>query len=73
MSVQEQAMQMISGLLDDNVIYLIDFMRRFMMPKDESNNKVSVIENTGDTDFMQEMEAMRIKTKSYISRLSFVS
>ncbi|MCI8645531.1 MAG: hypothetical protein HFE76_01775 [Firmicutes bacterium] len=41
MSVQEQAIQMIRDLSDDNVRYLIDFMRRFMLPKDESQVDVS--------------------------------
>ncbi len=64
MSVQEQAVQMIHSLSEDNVRYLIDFMKRFMLPK-EDRMDISLMENVPDMDLMQEMEAMRIKAKSY--------
>ena len=64
MSVQEQAVQMIHSLSEDNVRYLIDFMKRFMLPK-EDRTDISLMENVPDIDLMQEMEAMRIKAKSY--------
>lgn len=38
MSIQEQAVQMINDLSDENVIFLIDFMKRFMLPKEEDKN-----------------------------------
>lgn len=65
MSIQEQAVQMIHSLSDDNVKYLIDFMKRFMLPKDETKAGVSEMENNSEKDFMEEMEAMRIRAKSY--------
>lgn len=65
MSVQEQAVQLIHSLSDNNVKCLIDFMKRFMLPEDEMKAGVSEIENNSEVDFMQEMEAMRIRTKSY--------
>lgn len=65
MSVQEQAVQMIHSLSDDNVKYLIDFMKRFMLPKDETKAEASEIEDNSEMDFMEEMEAMRIRAKSY--------
>ena len=33
MSIQEQAVQMINDLSEDNVVFLVDFMKRFMLPK----------------------------------------
>ena len=33
MSIQEQAVQMINCLSEDNIIFLMDFMKRFMLPK----------------------------------------
>ena len=38
MSIQEQAVQMINDLSDENVVFLIDFMKRFMLPKEEDKN-----------------------------------
>ncbi|MEZ3434911.1 MAG: hypothetical protein K1W34_09900 [Lachnospiraceae bacterium] len=61
MSVHEQAVQMISSLSDDNVKYLIDFMKRFMLP----NEHTSLYPPAADTEFMQELEALRIRAKSY--------
>lgn len=65
MSVQEQAIQMIRNLSDDNVKYLIDFMKRFMLPKDEYKTNVSEIKHGAAMDFMQEMESMRMRAKPY--------
>ncbi len=64
MSVQEQAAQMIYNLSDDNVKYLIDFMKRFMLPK-ENKNFSDIIQTENNVDFMQELETMRIKAKKY--------
>lgn len=62
MSVQEQAVQMIQDLSDDNVIFLIDFMKRFMLPENTKRKPVCM----GDaTEFMKEMEHMRIRAKKY--------
>ncbi len=62
MSVQEQAVQMIQDLSDDNVIFLIDFMKRFMLPENTKRKSVYM----GDvTEFMKEMEHMRIRAKEY--------
>lgn len=47
MSIQEQAAQMINDLSDENVIFLIDFMKRFMLPREGDKNldfKPEVIE-----------------------------
>lgn len=64
MSVQEQAVQMINSLSDDNVMYLIDFMKRFMLPKDEQNLDFAE-KREKSIDIMQEMENMRIRAKAY--------
>lgn len=65
--LQEQAMQMIGRLSDDNIIFLIEFMQRFMMPKKQEilldqNMETTEAENV---NLMQELERMRMKTKSY--------
>lgn len=44
MSIQEQAVQMIRDLSDENVIFLIDFMERFMLPKKDVDYKPEVLE-----------------------------
>lgn len=62
MSVQEQAVQMIKDLSDDNVLFLIDFMKRFMLPKNDRRKQVYA---AGGTEFMQEMEQMRVRAKAY--------
>lgn len=67
MSVQERAVQMIHSLSDDNVRYLIDFMQRFMMPKEVQKNiaPINQEQKADKMNFMQEMEDMRLKAKSY--------
>jgi hypothetical protein len=54
MSVYDQAVQMIYELSDENVVYLIDFMQRFMKPE----KKAVTHENV-----MQELEAMRMQAR----------
>lgn len=63
--IKEQAVQMISGLSDDNVVFLVELMRRFMMPKDVETQDVKNKTITSHADFMQELESMRIKAKPY--------
>jgi len=62
-ALQEEAVQMISALSDENVSYLIDFIKRFMQPsvlkKDFSNTE------SNQLNLMQEMENMRVKDKGY--------
>lgn len=62
-ALQEEAVQMISALSDDNVSYLIDFIKRFMQPtvikKDFPNTESKQL------NLMQEMENMREKDKGY--------
>lgn len=68
MSVYEQAAQMINGLSRDNVIYLIDFMKRFMVPAEKEKKEMkgdSAFGTNDDAVFMRELEAMRIETKKY--------
>ena len=62
MSVQEQAVQMIQDLSDDNAVYLIDFMKRFMLPE---NIEKKPVYTEDVTEFMQEMEHMRVRAKGY--------
>lgn len=66
--LQEQAVQMIGRLSDDNVGFLIDIMQRFMMPKDREVNAVQAMNTLDSANFMQEIEAMRMKAKSYFPR-----
>ncbi len=65
--LQEQAVRMIHDLSDDNVICLIDFMKRFMVPESSDGKMNPTKTSLEDTDFMQEMEAMRIKAKPYFT------
>lgn len=68
MSVQEQAVQMIHHLSDDNVRYLIDFMKRFMLPDKEEQMNRSEAGQICDADFMQELETMRIRAERYFPK-----
>lgn len=36
-ALQKEAIQMINGLSDDNLSYLIDFIKRFMLPENISS------------------------------------
>lgn len=63
--LQEQAVEIIHNLSDDNIVYLIDFMERFMLPKNVDVQADCITDASDHTDFMQEMEEMRIKAKSY--------
>lgn len=66
-ALQEQAMQMIGRLSDDNVVFLIDFMQRFMMPKRQDTLPAQTTDQTETehVNLMQELEMMRIKAKTY--------
>lgn len=55
---------MIDALPDDNVVFLVELMQRFMMPKETKIQDIKS-ETTGHADFMQELEKMRIKVKAY--------
>lgn len=58
---------MIGRLSDDNVVFLIDLMQRFMIPG-EKEVESGQTEGTEDTaDLMQEMEAMRERAKVYFT------
>jgi len=63
--IKEQAVQMISGLSDDNVVFLVDLMKRFMIPKEAEAQETQSKTITSYEDFMQELETMRIKMKPY--------
>lgn len=65
--LQEQAIQMIGDLSDDNVGFLIELMQRFMFNKDTGSKSDQLKNHTDTKNFMQEMEAMRMKTKPYFS------
>lgn len=64
-TIKEQAVQMINILPDDNVIFLVDLMEKFMIPKETVTNdgQNKILES--HTNFMQELENMRIKAKPY--------
>lgn len=62
--IKERAVQMIDALADDNVVFLIELMQRFMMPKESEVQDIKN-ETTNHADFMQELETMRIKAKTY--------
>lgn len=64
-ALQEQAMQIIDRLSDDNVTFLIDFMRRFMLPKGQEMLPDETAGKTERAGLMQELETMRIKSKQY--------
>ncbi len=63
--IKERAVQMISTLSDDNVVFLVEMMTKFMMPKgierQDSQNKTM----SSHIDFMQELETMRTNSKPY--------
>lgn len=63
--IKEQAVQMISGLSDDNVVFLVELMKRFMVPKETEVQETQDTTITNHLDFMQELETMRIKIKPY--------
>jgi hypothetical protein len=54
MSVYDQAVQMIHELSNENVVYLIDFMQRFMKPEKKAVTHENVL---------HELEAMRIQAQ----------
>jgi hypothetical protein len=62
-SKQAQVMQMIENLSDDDLAFLIDFMKRFMISNDTKTTASP--NNTYDTDFWEEMENMRTKARQY--------
>ena len=57
---------MISTLSDDNLNYLIDFMKRFMLPENKQEELIK--ERKSSADFMKELEDMRIRTKTYFPK-----
>ena len=63
--IKEQAVQMIDSLSDDNVFFLVELMQRFMMPQEIEIQDVQSETTTSHAGFMQELESMRIKAKSY--------
>lgn len=65
MSIQEQAAQMIYNLSDDNVIFLIDFIKKFMLPEDNSKETLSIKKSVNEANFMQEIERMRLNAKAH--------
>jgi hypothetical protein len=58
MSVYDQAVQMIQGLSNEDVVYLVNFMQRFMKPKQE---KIAAEHKS----VMQELEKMRMQVQPY--------
>lgn len=63
--IKEQAVQLIDALPDDNVVFLVELMQRFMMPKENKIRDIKGETVTSHADFMQELETMRIKAKAY--------
>lgn len=63
--IKEQAVQLIDALSDDNVVFLVELMQRFMMPKETKIRDIKSETMTNHADFMQELETMRIKAKAY--------
>ena len=63
--IKEQAVQMIDALSDDNVVFLVEVMQRFMMPQETKMQEIKSKTITSHEDFMQELEIMRIKAKAY--------
>ena len=61
--IKEQAVQMIDALPDDNVVFLVELMQRFMMPREAEDIQDESI--TSHVGFMQELETMRIKARAY--------
>lgn len=62
--IKEQAIQMIDALPDDNVVFLVELMQKFMMPRKNETQNIKN-EAINYADFMQELETMRIKAKAY--------
>lgn len=63
--IKERAVQMIDALPDDNVVFLVELMQRFMMPEETKTQDTISGTTTSHADFMQELETMRIKAKPY--------
>lgn len=62
--LQEQASQMIKGLSDDDVSFLIDMIQRFMLPR--ADMKVDDLDNdTGRQAFLR-LDAARAKVRQYL-------
>lgn len=61
--IKEQAVQMIDALSDDNVVFGVESTQRFMVPNGTEDIQGEAI--TSHINFMQELESMRIKAKSY--------
>lgn len=76
MTVQEQVAKMAYGLSDDNAIFLIDFMKKFMFPTngrlsddgyvDKKTDVKSNVNAANISDYMQELEDMRLRLKPCI-------
>lgn len=63
--IKEQAVRMISVLSDDNVVFLVEMMTKFMMPKGIERQDLQDKTMISHIEFMQELEAMRINSKPY--------
>lgn len=63
--IKERAVQMIDALPDNNVVFLVELMQRFMMPKGAGTGYVKSETVSSHAGFMQELEAMQIKAKPY--------
>ena len=48
MSIQEQAVQMINCLSEDNIIFLMDFMKRFMLPENKQEELIKERKSSAD-------------------------
>lgn len=62
--LQKEAIQMINRLSDDNVSYLIDFMKRFMLPQ-KIITKTDTSKTNKKMQAFQEMEMMKANLSSY--------
>lgn len=61
-ALQKEAIQMINGLSDDNLSYLIDFIKRFMLPENISS---TYSQSDEKKQAFYEMEAMKPNLSAY--------
>lgn len=61
--LQKEAIQMINGLSDDNLRYLIDFIKRFMLP--QTQNTISPPPQKEKMQAFYQMEEMKAGLSVY--------
>ena len=65
--LQQQAFQLISGLSDDNISFLIEIIQRLMLQKTQMVGIHSVTENVGLQAFKR-LDAARADIKQYLPK-----